>query len=622
MQGGRGDRVGGLALRQGDDDDDDSAYKYTKRKSRWQRLSKTQTKLLLAITVAGIILLVTTGTAPGSGLFLSATNNGGGESYQHMRKLESLFEQVRNKDDVINSVTKIIKETTTTTTTTKTTTTERSVESMKQLKDIFHQWITRLDHDIIHNVHGGIRWPRSHLLPKLPEEGSDDDAHITSYQEALDLSINAIKESREDHDWRERKSKTYKDMLFDPLERTKRMPESLGEKMKWMEEWEQIKASGTPIQGPKVDYRRSIKPDRYHDLELTPELLQEFVKGNVPKATEYPKFQPLKTIMKEWPQDEDYEGPIHASVYRFNYAVKDEVKAALQFRKKRLPFLVYNVEEFDNATAKWTDDYLIEAFDHFNHTSQSGQYVQDYGNEAPNNFFAYYRQREWELNRDGMTPTRLNDLDFATFTEHAKYADHVRLAADQPHFYWSITTSAMEQYSSPDEWSFVTKDLPMLGQWQENLFKWNAHESSGVECRFGERGVTTATHYDEAYNMVALIKGARRLILQPPNQCSKLGIQRHPQAPAKRQSLLNFQHFEYMDNPDMPEKERQWLERAATADTIQVVMSEGEVLFLPGNWFHYIITLQQSAQCNVRSEADYGGEPAHGGHEDVILCRD
>jgi hypothetical protein len=91
----------------------------------------------------------------------------------------------------------------------------------------------------------------------------------------------------------------------------------------------------------------------------------------------------------------------------------------------------------------------------------------------------------------------------------------------------------------------------------------------------------------------------------------------------------------------MSDEERAWLHRASGATSVETVLKEGEVLYIPrcvrfrlrrltspifsrtavyslslcfcalhvsfshpswlSHWFHYIISLQKSAQCNVRS---------------------
>jgi hypothetical protein len=74
--------------------------------------------------------------------------------------------------------------------------------------------------------------------------------------------------------------------------------------------------------------------------------------------------------------------------------------------------------------------------------------------------------------------------------------------------------------------------------------------------------------------------------------------------PIFQNSLLNFGHLNYMDNEEMPEGERAWLERSREAMALDTVLKAGEVLYIPSFWFHYVTSLQKSGQCNVRSGVD------------------
>ena len=82
--------------------------------------------------------------------------------------------------------------------------------------------------------------------------------------------------------------------------------------------------------------------------------------------------------------------------------------------------------------------------------------------------------------------------------------------------------------------------------------------------------------------------------------------------------MLNFAHLNAMDRPDMPAEERQWLERASSATAVETILKSGEILYIPSHWFHYIISLQKSAQCNVRSGIDTEGDAYFGGKKDVM----
>ena len=122
-----------------------------------------------------------------------------------------------------------------------------------------------------------------------------------------------------------------------------------------------------------------------------------------------------------------------------------------------------------------------------------------------------------------------------------------------------------------------------------------------------------------------MITGAKRYILSPPNQCSKLGIVTGRGNSIFRHSLLNFGHLNYIHNetilnsPDNPisDEELNWLKVSGEALAFDTILKAGEVLYLPSHWFHYITSLQKSAQCNVRSGVDIDGDNIFGGKVDV-----
>lgn len=72
----------------------------------------------------------------------------------------------------------------------------------------------------------------------------------------------------------------------------------------------------------------------------------------------------------------------------------------------------------------------------------------------------------------------------------------------------------------------------------------------------------------------------------------------------------------------MPDSEREWLNKSKDALAIDTILKAGEVLYIPSHWFHYIVSLQKSAQCNVRSGRHIEGSPEFGGESDVRQCMD
>ena len=81
--------------------------------------------------------------------------------------------------------------------------------------------------------------------------------------------------------------------------------------------------------------------------------------------------------------------------------------------------------------------------------------------------------------------------------------------------------------------------------------------------------------------------------------------------------MLNYGHIALLEDSEyseeMPEEEREWLEMTGTAEAVSTVLKEGEILYVPTGWFHYITSLQKSAQCNVRSGPDMDGDKYWGG---------
>jgi hypothetical protein len=223
----------------------------------------------------------------------------------------------------------------------------------------------------------------------------------------------------------------------------------------------------------------------------------------------------------------------------------------------------------------------------------------------------------------GSPPTKDNNFSFERWSNHAKYADTVRLNPSEVHYYWQAGVTETELKQTETKWSMIAKDLPSFSDTDPNFISFNPNSRKGIQCRFGERGVVAATHYDGGKNMVGMITGAKRYILAPPRECSKLGIITNNKHPTFRHSLLNFDHINLLESEEsksMPINERDWLELSKESLAIDTIIKAGEILYIPSHWFHYIISLQKSAQCNVRSGVDKEGSEEWGSMTDVQEC--
>lgn len=78
-------------------------------------------------------------------------------------------------------------------------------------------------------------------------------------------------------------------------------------------------------------------------------------------------------------------------------------------------------------------------------------------------------------------------------------------------------------------------------------------------------------------------------------------MQLYPQGhPSARHSQVDYTNPDLNEFPDF-----------AKANANEVIMQPGDVLYLPTNWFHYIVSLELNFQCNTRSGINYE-------YEDVI----
>jgi hypothetical protein len=463
-----------------------------------------------------------------------------------------------------------------------------------RIRQILRTWLEDIDQDILTNTQGGFRWIRPYLLPPLPTAASLFGFGAPQQQQG-----------------RRPRPDDFETKVFFAVDRE-------STRMAWQDEWDAL-STEEKTRGPPVDY---TPREKYHYPELQME---------PPESGGYPQLRSLEELMHNWNQDEDHEGIIPESLIHFNYSNPEELQAAKLFRDAELPFKLYDIPEITNAGNKWTDDYLSENFasgdnrPHF--LSKAGKALASgMCQESVNNYFAFFVPKMWNIDSMGLAPTRTNDWNFQVWADHARYADATVLSPDRPHFYWQAGVGPNERFNEPKHWTFITKDLPSFSATEENFFLFRPKEQKGIQCRFGERGVAAATHFDGGRNMVAMMNGAKRYILSPPKQCSRLGTFTNKKSPIYRHSLLNFGHLTHLDDITKSEgmslEERAWLERASSAQAVETVLKGGEVLYIPSHWFHYIISVQKSAQCNVRSGIDNVGTEEFGGSGDVDRCTD
>ncbi|KAL3796675.1 hypothetical protein HJC23_009975 [Cyclotella cryptica] len=364
--------------------------------------------------------------------------------------------------------------------------------------------------------------------------------------------------------------------------------------------------------GPKVDYTKYKYS--YPELVLEPQ-----------NDGSYPLLEPMLKVFQTWEQD-DLDSPPETIVevlQHFDYQDPVQLEAAVKYRNLELPFKVYNVPEVAAAGLKWTDEYLASHFDGVKDgIPQSSGMCQ----QSVDHFFAFHRAEIWDVDVLGDPPSLDLNWNFDKWARHSVYADAVGLPINETHYYWQSGVPKGERLRSEKSWTFVSRDLPSFSSPKPTFFGFNPPEQKGIQCRFGERGVTAATHYDGGRNMIAMMTGAKRYILSPPNACPQLGVVTSRHHPSYRHSMLNFGRVTLVgkdarsSDVNMSDREKDWLKIAGNAPTLSTVLKASEVLYLPSHWFHYIVSLQKSAQCNTRSGIQKEGNPNFGGLHDVEQC--
>lgn len=303
----------------------------------------------------------------------------------------------------------------------------------------------------------------------------------------------------------------------------------------------------------------------------------------------YPLYTPLLDIIKSWnPDDPEIPHYFKETLQHFNYSCPIDREIAAKFRDAEVPFKLYDVPKVNEVVKLWSDEYLSNVM---------REDVTIRTERSKTNHFMFWKSKSYANFKQ---PTDFVQMSFDRWLELAKKADSEKLPADVEHYYFHKS----ERIGAPRS-TFVGRDLDIFTPTQENFFVTNLRLNKGIQCRFGMRGIIAETHYDSGKNMIAMLRGAKRYILTPPHTCKYLGIISDVRHPSYRHSVIDWSdtHQAKAHNFDK-------------VDAIDTILREGEILYIPSFWFHYIISLQVSIQCNTRS----GTPPSGVGKKDIEEC--
>jgi hypothetical protein len=307
----------------------------------------------------------------------------------------------------------------------------------------------------------------------------------------------------------------------------------------------------------------------------------------------------MKTVLDHWNPgafsvslhlpDSLFSLPDDITVPSFHYNslcyfdFETERHKALNYRSADVPYLLYNVPDINTVVKKWSSlSYMKELFG----SERSHVEVSAY-----HNHFLYYHGRDTHHqfhNRTGngpwIPPTTNEEMTFEEWYDTVITELHKPTSERKYFYYRSDQTSLTHRLYH--ELDFYHPSHPL-----SSYFLSHKEEARGIHCRFGMPGIVAEAHYDGHLNMAGLFGGVRRWILAHPNQCSNLYL--HPREhPSSRHSEINW-----ADTSIDPDK----YPKFQHAQVNEILVTGGMVLYLPTNWFHYIVSLSVNYQCNIRS---------------------
>ena len=309
----------------------------------------------------------------------------------------------------------------------------------------------------------------------------------------------------------------------------------------------------------------------------------------ITSPTHYPLYKPLLEIIQEWnPDNPDLPSFFIETLQHFNYSCPIERQIAIQFRDNELPFKLYDIPNVKEVVKLWNDEYLSKIM-------KKDMTIRI--EKSKTNHFMFWKSKPY-LNFK--KPTEYIQMSFDQWLSLAKKADQEKLSSEVEHYYFHKS----EVIGSPRS-TFVGRDLNIFTPSTENFFVTNLRLNKGIQCRFGMRGIIAETHYDSGRNMIAMLRGKKRYILTPPHTCKYLGIISDPRHPSYRHSVIDWSDIHQAKAHNFDQ-----------VDAIDTIVQEGEVLYVPSFWFHYIISLEMSIQCNTRS----GTPPSGVGKSEISEC--
>jgi hypothetical protein len=317
----------------------------------------------------------------------------------------------------------------------------------------------------------------------------------------------------------------------------------------------------------------------------------------------YPYQWQIMDLINHWPPDDATpRADLHQGLCVFDF--RTDYQKAIRYRKAELPFVVRRDPEVARSVERWNaPGYMARLMADVPHRTEY----------SPNNHFMYWmkpnlapgtlakrrghgdeakeKKRRFgyhvEAPSNWTQPTQMMRMKYTDWVTHANVTDD-HLGPDQPHWYYRLIGCGEMGKCDAGSSEYLFDELTFF-QPKPGLYLVEHDKQKGIHCRFGMKGVIAENHFDQSRNSIVVLGGERRYILAHPDQCPNLLLypKEHPSA---RHSMVDWSQPDLETFPDF-----------AKARANEVVLQPGDIIYLPTNWFHYIISLELNYQCNTRS---------------------
>lgn len=335
----------------------------------------------------------------------------------------------------------------------------------------------------------------------------------------------------------------------------------------------------------KREYKNMMEKDMPYNIHDCPEY----------PPPNYPYAWNIRDVLDNWgpddPMPRDY---VYQGLCVFDFLTQKN--KALNYREAEVPFVVRD----DPAVLRTVERWSQENFGYIQKmVGERTRYRTEY---SENNHFMYWQKpkqkdvKHHKVPSDWEPPTEMMRMPYKEWLGHANITDDSKLGPDMEHWYFRLIGCGAMGDCDKDSSEYLFDELAFFQpRFENDLYMVEPDRQKGIHCRFGMKGVIAENHFDGSRNMIALLGGERRYILAHPDQCENLNLlpRGHPSA---RHSAVDWSDPDWEEFPSFKK-----------AEVNEVVMQAGDVLYLPTNWFHYIISLELNFQCNTRSgiSSDY-----------------